>query len=72
MSMGLQIIAAVFLVFTALAPMQSRVTLMMIGLAIFLTGSGLNVTCMNCMSLSFLVILMTPKEKKPFYGTIAE
>ena len=49
MSMGLQIIAAVFLVFTALAPMQSRVTLMMIGLAIFLTGSGLNVTCMNCM-----------------------
>ncbi len=49
MSMGLQIIAAVFLVLTALAPEASRITYMMVGLAIFLTGSGLNVTCMNCM-----------------------
>ena len=66
MSMGLQIIAAVFLVFTALAPMQSRVTLMMIGLAIFLTGSGLNVTCMNCMVTQLFSDPDDPKREKAF------
>ncbi|MCX5773816.1 MAG: oligopeptide:H+ symporter [Fusobacteria bacterium] len=48
-SMGIQVIAALFLVGTVMVPFDLRLTFMMLGLAIFLTGSGLNVTCMNCM-----------------------
>jgi proton-dependent oligopeptide transporter, POT family len=66
MSMGLQIVAAVFLVQTALVPMNLRVTFMMIGLAIFLTGSGLNVTCMNCMVTQLFDDPDDPKREKAF------
>ena len=66
MSMGLQIIAAVFLVQTALAPMHLRVTFMMIGLAIFLTGSGLNVTCMNSMVTQLFDDPDDPKRETAF------
>jgi proton-dependent oligopeptide transporter, POT family len=66
MSMGLQIIAAVFLVLTALAPMDMRVTYMMVGLAIFLTGSGLNVTCMNSMVTQLFDDPDDPKRETAF------
>ncbi|MCP4180880.1 MAG: MFS transporter [bacterium] len=66
MSMGLQIIASVFLVETALAPMHMRLTFMMIGLAIFLTGSGLNVTCMNSMVTQLFDDPDDPKRETAF------
>ena len=66
MSMGLQIIAAVFLVQTALVSMNLRITFMMIGLAIFLTGSGLNVTCMNSMVTQLFNDPDDPKRETAF------